>query len=189
MKRPRHLSSDERALWDSVARQAVPMRPAQSVSAIQTEKPQSIEAERVQLSRFRVGEKTASASTALNSHTPQKASIHMDAGAFSKLRRGKLSPERRIDLHGLTLAQAHPVLIRFVMDAHSDGKRLVLVITGKGDRKDPKGPFEVQRGVLRRQVPMWLQAPPLSGVVLQVTSSHQKHGGDGALYVYLRRRR
>ena len=189
MKRPRHLSSDERALWDSVARQAVRMRPAQNVPDTQIEEPQPNKTERTQLPRFRVGEKTVSAPAALNAQTSQKASIHMDAGAFSKLKRGKLSPERRIDLHGLTLAQAHPVLIRFVMDAHSDGKRLVLVITGKGDRKDPKGPFEVQRGVLRRQVPMWLQAPPLGGVVLQVVSSHQKHGGDGALYVYLRRRR
>ena len=191
MKKPRHLSSDERALWDSVAKQTVPLVPAPKASPMAKvlDPTPAAPAKSVVITPFQIGEKTATTSVALGQNVESKPVINMDAGAFAKLKRGKISPERRIDLHGMTLSQAHPALIRFILDAHADARRLVLVITGKGDRKDPKGPFEVQRGVLRRQVPMWLAAPPLNGVVLQTAASHQRHGGDGALYVYLRRRR
>ena len=189
MKKPRHLSSDERTLWDSVARQTVPLvadpKPKPIAEAPRAETPLRTSV----IAPFQLGENSASAPEALRQRETGKPVIKMDASAFAKMKRGKISPERRIDLHGMTLAQAHPALIRFILDAHSDQKRLVLVITGKGDRKDPKGPFEMQRGVLRRQVPMWLNAPPLNGVILQSTPSHQRHGGDGAIYVYLKRRR
>lgn len=189
MKRPRHLSSDEKALWDSVARQTVPMSPKKvRKTELKDGSDKTPVKDRVPIAPFKVGE-MSSASTAIGKRAGSKPQVLMDAGAFAKLKRGKLSPERRIDLHGMTLSQAHPALIRFILDAYSDQKRLVLVITGKGNRNDPKGPFEVQRGVLRRQVPMWLSAPPLSTYILQSVPSHQRHGGDGALYVYLRRPR
>jgi len=188
MKKPRHLSSDERALWDSVARQTVPITPDKKAKVAEESPVRKPVKPAVPISPFRVGE-TASATATFGQQVDRKPKVVMDAGAFAKLKRGKLTPERRIDLHGMTLSQAHPALIRFIMEAHTDQKRLVLVITGKGDRKDPKGPFEVQRGVLRRQVPMWLSAPPLNAYILQSVPSHQKHGGDGALYVYLRRAR
>jgi len=63
----------------------------------------------------------------------------------------------------------------------------VLVITGKGRDDDGPGPIPRRRGVLRHQVPQWLSRPPLGPAVLQVTPAHRKHGGEGALYVYLRR--
>jgi DNA-nicking Smr family endonuclease len=102
--------------------------------------------------------------------------------------RGKLQPEARIDLHGMTLAEAHPELIRFILNAHAQGLRLVLVITGKGKRRDDLGPIPNRIGALRHQVPGWLHLPPLGPSVLQVTEAHQRHGGSGAYYVYLRRR-
>ncbi|MEI4471922.1 Smr/MutS family protein [Frigidibacter sp. MR17.24] len=115
--------------------------------------------------------------------------VRMDAGQHRKMVRGRLAPEARIDLHGMTLAEAHPELIRFVLNAHSAGLRLVLVITGKGKVRDEGGPIPTRTGVLRHQVPRWLQAPPLGPVVLQVSGAHLKHGGEGAYYVYLRRTR
>lgn len=115
--------------------------------------------------------------------------VQMDQKGFGKLKRGKLTPEGRIDLHGMTLDQAHGVLNRFILDAHAQGKRLVLVITGKGKFKDDGGPIPTRRGVLKHQVPHWLNAPALRGAVLQVTQAHIKHGGSGAYYIYLRRRR
>lgn len=115
--------------------------------------------------------------------------VLMDKKAFGRMVKGKLKPEGRIDLHGMTLDRAHPALSRFIMQAHRDGKRLVLVITGKGRVRDDGGPIPVRQGVLRHQVPQWLSMPPLSGVVLQVSQSHQSHGGAGAYYVYLRRHR
>ena len=118
-----------------------------------------------------------------------KAPVQMDQKAFTKLKRGKLRPEGRIDLHGMTLDRAHPALTQFILTTHKQGKRLVLVITGKGKMRDDGGPIPVRHGVLRHQVPQWLQMPPLSQAVLQITQAHISHGGGGAYYVYLRRQR
>ncbi|WP_332870131.1 Smr/MutS family protein [Roseovarius salinarum] len=111
----------------------------------------------------------------------------MDRKAFDRMRRGKLKPQARLDLHGMTLDRAHPALNGFIMRAHASGHRLVLVITGKGRSGIDAGPVPEQRGVLRRTVPRWLALPPLAQVVLQVTQAHARHGGEGAFYVYLRR--
>lgn len=119
----------------------------------------------------------------------QAASVQMDRKTFGKMKRGKLKPEGRIDLHGMTLDRAHGVLVRFLLSAHGSGKRLVLVITGKGKDRDEGGPIPVRHGILRHQVPQWLSAPPLSSMVMQVTPAHVSHGGGGAYYVYLRRQR
>ena len=110
----------------------------------------------------------------------------VDGHTMARLRRGRKKPEARIDLHGMTLAQAHPALNRFIHDTHARGHRLVLVITGKG-RAGDGAPF-AERGVLRRQVPIWLQSGATAGLVLQILPAHARHGGEGAYYVYLRRR-
>lgn len=117
------------------------------------------------------------------------APVQMDKKAFGKLKRGKLHPEGRIDLHGMTLDRAHPALTGFIMSSHRQGRRLVLVITGKGKMRDTGGPIPVRHGVLRHQVPQWLSMLPLSPLVLQVVQAHVSHGGGGAYYVYLRRQR
>lgn len=117
------------------------------------------------------------------------APIQMDRKSFDQMKRGKLKPEGRIDLHGMTLDRAHPVLTRFILSSHSAGKRLVLVITGKGKSRDDGGPIPVRFGVLRHQVPLWLSMQPLSSAILQVTQAHDRHGGGGAYYVYLRKLR
>ena len=117
------------------------------------------------------------------------APVKMDRKAFGRMKRGKLRPEGRIDLHGLTLDRAHPALVRFILTAQTSGKRLVLVITGKGKPSDQPGPIPVPFGVLKNQVPHWLSIPPCAQVVLEVASAHISHGGAGALYVYLRRGR
>jgi DNA-nicking Smr family endonuclease len=119
----------------------------------------------------------------------RSAPVQMDQKAFGKLKRGKLKPEGRIDLHGMTLDRAHPALSQFILSSHRSGKRLVLVITGKGKQRDEGGPIPVRHGVLRHQVPQWLSMAPLSSVVLQISQSHISHGGGGAYYVYLRRHR
>lgn len=118
----------------------------------------------------------------------RRAPVQMDRKTFGRMSRGKLKPEGRIDLHGMTLDRAHGALTRYLLGAHGAGKRLVLVITGKGRDRDEGGPIPVRQGVLRHQVPQWLSMPPLSGVVLQITPAHIRHGGGGAYYVYLRRR-
>ena len=113
----------------------------------------------------------------------------MDRKTFGRMKKGKLSPEARIDLHGMTLDRAHSALTRFILTQHAKGRRLVLVITGKGKDRDGDGPIPVRRGVLKHQAPQWLSMPPLAQAVLQVSPAHISHGGDGAYYVYLRRHR
>ena len=104
-----------------------------------------------------------------------------DRRTARKLRRGDVAIEARIDLHGSTQAEAHRRLERFLHDAHSAGLRLVLVITGKGFR-------DGEPGVLRASVPRWLGEAPNRHRVLGFTNAAPKDGGDGALYVRLRRR-
>ena len=86
----------------------------------------------------------------------------------------------RLDLHGHSQDQAHAALVRFILRAHEEGARAVLVITGKGPGGD---------GVLRRRVPEWLNAQPLRAVVAGMSEARHRHGGKGAMYVALKRRR
>ena len=115
--------------------------------------------------------------------------VQMDRKAFGRMKRGKLRPEGRIDLHGMTIDHAHPVLIRFILSAQASGKRLVLVITGKGRKGPDNDIMPAPRGVLRNQLPRWLSSPPLGQAVMQVSEAHISHGGGGAYYVYLRKGR
>ena len=119
----------------------------------------------------------------------QKAPVQMDRKTFGKMNRGKLKPEARIDLHGMTMDRAHAALTRFILSSHGAGRRLVLVITGKGKDRDDGGPIPVRYGVLRHQVPHWLGTAPLASAVMQISQAHVSHGGGGAYYVYLRRQR
>ena len=96
--------------------------------------------------------------------------------AEARLRRGRLEPEARIDLHGHSYDGAYRSLVSFLTRAYADGKRLVLVITGKG-------------GVLRPHLPLWLNGPELQDVVIGMREAHAKHGGGGAFYVALQRRK
>ena len=103
--------------------------------------------------------------------------------ARQRVARGREAIDARFDLHGLTQAEAHAALTRFLRSAGERGARLVLIITGKGRGGDS------ERGVLRRQVPHWLALPDLRELVVGFEEAHLAHGGEGALYVRLRRRR
>lgn len=196
MRKPRHLSSDERALWDRVAGRATPLHPTREASApdaMPTPKPKKPMIPRDPVPDFRVGQKanTGRGHDVMRPLVDRLAAapVNMDSKSFGKMKRGKLKPEARIDLHGMTMAQAHPELVSFILGSQSLGRRLVLVITGKGKDRDNGRPIPTRHGVLRHQVPQWLALPPLSHVILQVTPAHLKHGGHGAYYVYLRRSR
>jgi DNA-nicking Smr family endonuclease len=130
------------------------------------------------------------AATARASSAPSGVDGHTD----EKLRRGELSPDSRLDLHGLTEAVAHRVLTAHLHVAHLRGDRLVLVITGKGARAKPDAPFDLEldaraRGVLARVVPRWLREPQFARLIASTRDAHRRHGGEGALYVYLRKNR
>ena len=120
------------------------------------------------------------------SHPLRSLPIRMDSRAFGRMKRGKMMPEARIDLHGMTRSQAYPALTGFVKRSHALGKRLVLVITGKGGGLET-GSTSERTGVLKRQVPEWLRQRPLASLILQISEAHSRHGGNGAYYIYLRR--
>lgn len=201
-RRPRALREEERALWENVAARTQPLkgRAAEKLvedTASHVDAPARIPPEpatRPQpIAPFELGSQSrgrgTGASIAYAPGPSGDSQLHMDRKAFLRMKSGKLIPEARLDLHGMTLAQAHPTLIRFISDASADGLRLVLVITGKGKDRDGGGPIPTRRGVLRHQVPDWLRMPPIGALVLQVSPANRKHGGEGAWYVYLRRRR
>jgi DNA-nicking Smr family endonuclease len=203
-RKPRGLRQDEAELWDRVRRQTTPLRldvhhPVRK-TVVATVQPANAPAARKHLPespalvKFEIGQ-TSMSSALANSFGPNRyatsssAPPQMDAKRFGKLKKGKLIPEGRIDLHGMTVAQAHPALSQFIHKSSVAGKRLVLVITGKGRDQVDAGIIQGRKGVLRHQVPTWLKSGPLGPLVLQITQSHIRHGGDGAYYVYLRRTR
>lgn len=195
MRRPRPLTKEDQELWHLVARTASPLHPDHPRPLQPAEKPHPLpRVVKPRVQDFHIGDAVAatvhrhdlapSIAERLN-HAP----VHMQRRTYDQMTRGKLVPEARIDLHGMTLAQAHPELTRFILASQARGRRLVLVITGKGKAGDDDGPIPTRLGVLRHQVPHWLAMPPLGAVVLQVAVAHLKHGGTGAYYVYLRRQR
>ncbi len=196
MARRRALRPEEEELWRAVTRTAramhvkggVFLKPLEPVlhPAPQTTGPAVLQpAPRLPL--FRLGEKSRANAGQVFAPAPV-AALQMDAKTHNRMTKGKLTPDARIDLHGMTLAEAHPELIAFILRAQAAGLRLVLVITGKGKRGLDIGPIPQRMGTLRHQVPLWLRLPPLGPAVLQVAEAHLRHGGSGAFYVYLRRR-
>ena len=199
MRKRRHLSPEEQELWGKVADRTIPMHPARPKKLLRTAPeptraaPPKPVAEPSFVPSFRVGQK-ADAARPHDTLRPladrlRAAPVHMDHKSFTRMQKGKLKPEARIDLHGMTMAEAHPELVAFILGSQAIGRRLVLVITGKGKERDEGGPIPTRLGILRHQVPQWLALPPLAQAILQVTPAHLKHGGHGAYYVYLRRNR
>ena len=138
-------------------------------------------------------DRTAKNQSPQNPVTPKEPppAAGIDRRTKEKLRQGKFPIEGRLDLHGHNQAQAHNELIQFIERGFERGQRCLLVITGKGsgEKKEEGGWLEPETGVLKREVPRWLTEKSLAGKVIAFTPAQTKHGGEGALYVYLRRRK
>ena len=96
------------------------------------------------------------------------------------MKRGEMVIEATLDLHGLSQDIAHDALTAFIQRAWGAGRRCVLVVTGKGMKGS---------GILKNQVPRWLNQSPLRERILGFSYAKPQHGGDGALYVLVRRQR
>ena len=116
---------------------------------------------------------------------PAPAGGGIDKRTARRIRRGSLRIEARIDLHGFTREEARRRLTRFIAESQAAGRRLVLVVTGKGRRAEDG----MAVGVIRREAPFWLSRPPNAARVLDTAPAQPRDGGDGALYVYLRKHR
>ena len=178
----RPLTEDEERLWAAVARSVRPLRakPIIKLSAVPPAKPGPPKPQSV---RPTVAKQVRDAPrpTTHPKHPLSPAST-LARRERQQLARGKAEIGGRIDLHGMTQAEAHDALLLFLRRAQLEGAKFVLIITGKGG---PGG----DRGVLRRQVPLWLALPAFRACVLGFDVAHVGHGGEGALYVRLRRAR
>jgi DNA-nicking Smr family endonuclease len=180
MRRRRQLTDAERALWSGFVRSVAPLR--QTEAKFQSEKPEAaaaIKGETAETPRA-----TPKRSQAPPSKKPPSPAP-LDRRQRQQVARGRQAIDARIDLHGMTQSEAHRRLLSFLRRAQADGARLVLIVTGKGTEKS--GDVERERGVLRRQVPLWLALPNFRALVVGFAEAHVAHGGAGALYVRLRR--
>ena len=179
--RRRHLSEEERALWESVARQVKPLR----------KKPRAAKHAGVPALEAHAAKPNGSPRPIVSAPAPKPSKPAIPPLAplgrreRSRISRGRDEIDARLDLHGMTQTRAHRTLHGFLQRAHHEGHTFVLVITGKGK----VGGGEAERGVLRRQVPQWLSLPEFRTLVVGFEEAHIGHGGEGALYVRIRRAR
>ena len=182
--RRRVLSYEERVLWTTVTKAIAPLR---ATTRLAPDEETETTADVVKPPRP-AGPKKASPPLAPEKPSPPPLAPPLTPlGRRMKQRvaRGKQAIDARLDLHGLTQSEAHSALLRFLRSAHARDARLVLVITGKGMRDEG----DRERGVLRRYVPQWLGLPEFRSFVVGFEDAHVAHGGEGALYVRLRRAR
>ncbi len=181
MTRRRSLSDEERELWTGVARSIRPL-PRGPLSAERS-------------AGSGIDDEIAPASPPpplppqeappAKKNTPPLAPL--GRRLKQRVARGRDPIEARLDLHGFTQMQAHMELLRFLRRAQADGARIALVVTGKGTSRGELDAAE--RGVLKRQVPLWLSLPEFRPLVVGFEAAHAGHGGQGALYIRLRRLR
>lgn len=191
------LTGEDRALWQQVAKTARPLpgrmeqllassaeppRAAETETVPPPEKPIVTDAMRRALAAGLRGEPSSHAQPPERKGPDGRTGSPIERPVHRKLAKGRLPLEGRLDLHGLDRAEAHTRLLRFLRDAQHRGMRHVLVITGKGSSFGSEG-------ALRRVVPLWLAGPGLADVVSGHDLASRGHGGEGALYVRLKRRR
>ena len=183
----RRLSPDERTLWRGVTRSISPLGDRRADVDDEAEPPSPPKSKPKARS-------VAKPATAAPRAAPRREAKHeakpepkpaappLGRKARRRLARGSDPIDGRLDLHGMTQAEAHDALLGFLHRSRSRGARVVLVITGKG------GGASEGRGVLKRQVPMWLSLPEFRDHVVGFDAASISHGGEGAMYVRLRRR-
>ena len=182
----RKLSADEHALWSRATRTVAPLQRLRSsrTDTDVSERPRKAASPpRPQAASQRTG---VAAKPGAAIPPPKAALAPLDRRLKQRLARGAESIDARLDLHGRTRSEAQVALLSFLRKAQADGARFVLVITGKGART---GDDFGERGVLKRQVPMWLGLPEFRAYVAGFELAHIGHGGEGALYVRVRRER
>lgn len=177
--RKRDLSGEERELWSLATRDVKPVKKRARAALKPPAPPKSGPAPRRRAA--------VAVIAAASPSPPKKKTAPVLGGGDPRVDRraakGLIPIERTLDLHGLTEAAAHSRISRFILGAHSDGLRLVLVITGKGAARGGEG-----RGVLRRRFVDWVEMEPLRSAIARVAPAKPNDGGEGAFYVFLKRK-
>jgi DNA-nicking Smr family endonuclease len=179
---------DDAALWAKVAGTAAPLKRGRDAPA---PKPAKIAAPVAKAKPPKATQPTQPAPKPAPklAHVPRAAPL--DRQTSRQLDKGKLEVEARLDLHGMRQRDAHAQLRRFLKTAQARGLKHVLVITGKGAEQAASRSFyeEDERGVLRNAVPHWLSGPDFASLVVSYSQAPRRLGGEGALYVRVRRPR
>jgi DNA-nicking Smr family endonuclease len=190
-RRKRALSEEEHALWESVAKQIKPLRkkPRAAKPPAAFKAPAALPDAEPDVGKTVTPPGPLSPARIVRAPKPEMPSpvpplAPLGRRERSQLSRGRKQIDARLDLHGMTQTRAHRALFGFLQRARGEGLTFVLVITGKG-----KMGVESERGVLRRQVPQWLGLPEFRSLVVGFEEAHIGHGGEGALYVRIRRSR
>ncbi|MBF0327155.1 MAG: Smr/MutS family protein [Alphaproteobacteria bacterium] len=180
--RRRAVTPDEARIWHAVTRDVAPLPGREAVVIEESVAATAEPPPPAPPPSFRpTAAPPVKTKTVLAPLSPAQAPAGLDRRSAERMKKGEMEIEGRLDLHGMTQDSAHAHLSAFVTRAWESGKRCVLVITGKGGRTGP--------GVLRREVPRWLNQAPLRERIIGIAQARQKDGGDGALYVLIRRRR
>lgn len=210
MKKPagkggrKHLHDDDHDVWSHTAQSIEPLKKAKArhhpaaervaESSVQADVKPAAGSRKHASGKMPKGD-AAPPPVKAPSIKPPPPIADFDRKKVRKIRSGQVEIEARIDLHGMRQDEAHVALVRFLHRCQSKEQRWVLVITGKGKLTDtdPHAPFDLtrqrERGVLKRNVPRWLDEPELRGLVVSYTTAAIQHGGEGALYIHLRKSR
>lgn len=186
---PKKMSEADKALWHSIIETVEPL-PNRSLSPSLKKKP-GMKPEKMAKNKSAKTIRRKTPKSSVSSGVPsfsKSVTPHMDRKNFQRLLHGRFEIEMRLDLHGLTQDQARQILRSKIVRAYDQGKRLILVITGKGKTRQDDFNRAVH-GVLRESLPQWLREPPLNAIVLETAQAQHHHGGAGAYYIYLRRKR
>jgi len=183
---PRRLSAEERSLWHKLTATVTPLRRVRPRPAAE---PVSVEefAQAIEPAKKVKGRVPPLRAPAAPPPPPSPEPVPVLDGSWEKrIRAGRLAPDHSIDLHGLNLAAAHVRLDRALGDAAMMGWRVLLVVTGK-PRPAPLPGEPRRRGAIRAEIGDWLTRSPHAHRIASVRQAHPRHGGEGALYVILRR--
>ena len=176
----RDLDVEDLRLWAVVSSTVRPLKPAvvsSLATAAETVTPAAVKVVKISSPPAKGG---LPPSLPKKAPKPPAPPADVDPNLQRRIAKGREHLAARIDLHGLTQDAARAALAGFIRRSVDDGWRAVLVITGKGVSGD---------GVLRRRVPDWLAEAPIREHVAGVSEAHRRHGGEGALYVALKRKR
>lgn len=177
--RPPRPTAEDRALWDAVAKTVEPLRHGGDAAAADAAPPATVKKKSTPSIR-------APRPETRKTQPPRLAPL--DRRLKTRIGKGTVAIDARVDLHGLTQATAHLRLRKFLSESQSAGAKVGLVITGKGHSADASS-ISGERGVLRRLVPIWLASAELRPLVVGFEPAGRSHGGEGALYVRIRSRR
>lgn len=181
----RRLSPEEQALWKALAKTVRPLRRARPKPVVVTEEP-TPKAETPPAPRVRGRVPPARKPDPPAVRRPAPVPV-LDSSWEKKIRGGRLVPDLSVDLHGLNLAAAHLRLDRLLGEAVMSDARVLLVVTGKPRSHRPLPGESGKRGAIRAEIGDWLARSPYAGRIASVRSAHPRHGGEGAIYLILRR--